>query len=347
MLVYIVSCILSICFTYIASKNRRYFCFHILAVLIPILLLACRDISVGTDTKHYYSIFENSQEFDIASFWISTRMEYLYTLILFYVGYLGLSYNVLLFILAILTIVPVYIASFRMSYKLSPTLMMFLYYMMYYQYAFNISRQAIAMSLILLATTYLLENKKFPVVLLSFLALGFHNLTVIYCGIVVLYMLRNRGSFFMKLFFISILVILLFIFRSKFDYYEDTYLATSSSGFQVSYTITMIINFILILSSSSDSYYLRNKKNYLFFSIIILLLNLTSLLSEWFFRISLFVDILSLLMISNVLKSEQIKKKSYKRVLYILFAIFFWFFVFVINNSGETLPYTSGILSIK
>ena len=128
MYIYIFSCLISIFFTYLASKSRRNFLFHILAVLAPIILLTFRDVSVGTDTKHYLSIFERSQEFEIGGFLLFTRMEFLFSIILFYVAKFGYSYNVFLFVLAIFSVLPVYAASFRMRDRVSPTLMMFLYY---------------------------------------------------------------------------------------------------------------------------------------------------------------------------------------------------------------------------
>lgn len=340
MYIYIFSCIISIFFTYLASKNRKALLFHIFAVLVPIALLSFRDISVGTDTKHYLLIFERSQEFEIGDFLLFTRMEFLFSIILFYVAKLGYSYNVFLFILALFSVLPVYAASFRMRNKVSPTLMMFLYYLMYYQYAFNISRQAVAMSLVLLATTYLLEGRIKPVLLLSILALGFHNVTIVFCGIVFIYILGNRGNFFIKTLLILGMFALYAFIKSQATYYEDVYLSGQhNSGFQISYTLTMMLNFILLITAYKDSKLLDHRRTYVFFSLSILMLNLTSLVSEWFFRISLFIDILSLIYVANVLKSELVHSKGYKQFAYICFAIFYWLFVFVINNSGESVPY--------
>ena len=340
MYIYIFSCIISIFFTYLASKQRKNILFHVLAVLLPICLLTFRDISVGTDTKHYLSIFERSQEFEIGGFLIFTRMEFLFSTILFYVANMGFSYNAFLFILALFSVLPVYIASFRMRDKASPTLMMFLYYTMYYQYAFNISRQAVAMSLILLATTYLLDGRVKPVVVLSILAFGFHNVTVVFCGLAVLYLFRNKGNIMIKI-LLAIGVFLVYsFFKSQVTYYEDVYLSGQhNSGFQISYTLTMTLNLFLLITAYKDPKLLQHKKSYVYFSLSTLILNLTSLVSEWFFRISLFIDILSLIYITNVLSSESRHGKRFKQTFYICFAIFYWLFVFVINNSGESIPY--------
>lgn len=341
MLIYIVSYIFSLLFTYLASKNKKNYFFHILAVLMPILLLTFRDVTVGTDTGNYLSIFQRSKEFDLPEFLLFSRIESLYAIILFYVAKLEYSYSVLLFVLALFTVIPVYIASFRMKDKVSPSFMMFLYYMMYYQYAFNISRQAIAMSLIVLATTYLLENKKLPVIILCLLALGFHNITVLYCAIAIFYFLKNRGSLFMKCFIFLLLLGIYVLMKTEISYYQDVYLSggNEGSGLQMSYTVSMFFNLFFIISAKNDNYYLTNKKAYIYLSLLVIFLNLTSLISVWFFRISLFVDILNIICIANVVKSEIIHKKSYKYLMYICYAIFFWLFVFIINNSGETFPY--------
>ena len=80
----------------------------------------------------------------------------------------------------------------------------------------------------------------------------------------------------------------------------------------------------------------------LFIISFVFLLIMASTYFSYAFRIANCYDILIIIFIPlsiRVLNSKMI------RIGYISFAIFYWWFVFILNNSGETYPYSS-ILNI-
>lgn len=333
---------------HVAYKNKLRI-FHMLAVVPPILLLTFRDITVGTDTHHYVDTFEWLGGGLFESF-LDTRLEPLYITLMYAIKTNGYSINILFFVIGVLTIVPVYTACLKMAKFLSPVLSMFLYYMLYYNYSFNITRQAVGMSMILLATVYLLKKNYYLFFFFTLIAFLFHYMSVVYIGFVGMYIITEKNIFgkYKALSALLLTVIVMYVANNLLAYYESSYLTAESGKYQSSYILGMTFNFFLLLTASKNAVLFNNRKPYLFFSFLALLLILSSSLAVWFYRLSLLVDIISVISIPHMLRSEAIiKKNSYKTYLYCFYLIFFWWFVYVLNNTGGTMPYTSIILGIK
>lgn len=345
---YIVSCILSLFFMH-AACNSKFKIFHLLAVVPPILLLTFRNITVGTDTHHYVAAFEWLGG-GLSEWFADSRFEPLFVFLMYVIKTNGYSINMLFCVLGILTIVPVYSACLKMARFSYPVLSMFLYYMVYYNYAFNISRQTVAMSMILLATVFLLEKKYYPFAFFTLIALLFHYMSVVYLGFVGMYIITS-GDISRKykiISFLLLIVMVIFATGRLFSYYERSYLTDESGQYQSSYILGMAFNYFLLLTASKDAVLFNNRKPYLFFSFLALLLILLSPIAVWFYRLSLLVDVISVISIPHMLRSEAIiKKNAYKTYIYCFYLIFFWWFVYVLNNTGETIPYTSVVLGIK
>ena len=63
MMIYIVVYAISLYFTYKACDSKLWWN-HILATVLPVLLLTFRDESVGTDTGHYIDIYDFCESAD-------------------------------------------------------------------------------------------------------------------------------------------------------------------------------------------------------------------------------------------------------------------------------------------
>lgn len=367
MIPYIVSCIVSLLFCYWGDKKNNII-LHIFAIIPPIVLLTFRDLTVGTDTQRYtymLSWVQNSRSF--IGYIIATRIEFGFATIIHLLGTRNLPETYLFFLTSLLVIVPVYLGCIRLSKYVSPVLVLFLYYMMFYHYSFNILRQAIAMSFIFLAFTYVIENRLTKSLLFGIVALSFHYVSIVYIAINLLMLSYEKGIKTIIMTSLVCFALVSFFSFSFFDatveQYESTYINASAGTFQASYTLEMILNFILIYSISVNcddeteeqnnnendeiaDEIVKQKKLFIIISIFVLFLNLFSIVARQAFRLGLFLDILSLVSIPMVLSNVNYNGKQYKLILYILFAIFFWWFVFIHNHSGGTYPYTSVSLGI-
>lgn len=343
MVEYLVSFIVSILFTYIASRHKSFKFAHILAVIIPILLVTFRDEKVGTDTFAYIDIFKSSSEFDsLFDFWAFSRIEIGFSTLVYIIEKSGLSLQWFYFICSFITVVPIYIGCQEMKDKISPAYSMALYYLMFYHYSFNIVRQSMAMSLIFFATVWLLKGEKKYAIVTGICALGFHNIASLFAlpYFAFIYKDLTRSAklkmllFSIIVFFVAVHLILVYL-GSTIDYYSTTYFQQGKSEMQMSYFVEMTINFFIVYTA-----WRRNKQQFEFFVFvagIVLFSIATSTIGPFFFRVANCLDILLLVYIPLAFRSLS----NIGKQLYLGFAMFYWLFVFVYNNSGETIPYVS------
>src|SRR5699024_7439203 len=135
------------------EKNKQRF--HLtVSFLILFFLSAFRDISIGTDTESYEGIFNRvllgGQIVQEAGWYYFNKVVVL----------LGGDFRWVLILSSLLVITPIYRVSRR--YSFNPCLSIFLFYSLYfYLQSFNIMRQIIAVSILLLFIPFLFDKKYF------------------------------------------------------------------------------------------------------------------------------------------------------------------------------------------
>ena len=341
MVAFIISYLLSLLFMNRALKNRNklFTSFnHILAVFPPIFLLTFRAEDCGTDTYTYIMSYEFVETHNGLLYVLEARMEALYSLLMLCLKMMSLPVEFLFFVCGILTIVPVYIGSIKLKDKADPLITMALFYLMFYQYSFNISRQSIAMSFLFLAVVYLLENKKVISMMWGIVATLFHTVALFYFVIYFLYLFLEKSKIYT---IVLVGVSLSFILTIEPDFFNDNvgrvqrYIEKGEAGMQMSYLCEMILNFIVVFAFyKKEDVELR--RFFLIISGIVVFLILMSTRGPYIFRIANCADILLLLYVPITLKTAN-KKELY--VGYMFFAVFFWWFVFIFNGSGRSYPY--------
>lgn len=157
------------------------------AVLIP--FMAGRADSVGTDTRMYHGFFRRVETESLVQTLADIPQEFGYVTLMYVVRQWTEDYRVLLTVCGVLTIYPVLLAIRRASSM--PVFSLFLYVSLsYYLFAFNGVRQAVALSLVLLAETYR-DSHRVVWILLYVAALGFH-ISVVVVFVVMLLARRQR-----------------------------------------------------------------------------------------------------------------------------------------------------------
>lgn len=341
-MIYIITFILSLLFMNCAIKNRPRALstiLHIMAILPPVLLLTFRAEDCGTDTANYtriyYALFANSLE----GYLQATRLEPLFALLMYSLRSLDLSIEYLFLICGLLTVVPIYIGAIILKRTANPLLVMALFYLMFYQYSFNIVRQSISMSLLFLAVAFLIENKKKISLLLGVLAIFFHSVAVIYFIVFFAYLSREKLSLKNLTLNVLLLTAFLFVFHTffqdKIEYFQNYLESSEKMSMQFSYFAEMLMNFsIVLIVWVKDKVRLKN-----FFLLISGMGAITIMLSAnipFAFRLANCIDILMLIYIPIAL--NRFRCKNYT-TLYLAFAVFFWWFVFIYNGSGRSYPY--------
>lgn len=139
-------------------------------LLILFLMAGLRDDIIGNDTHSYKDIYR----------WISDGILYSIEPSWYFLNQLVALFNghftVILFVASLLTLMPICIIGFRSGYN--PQMILFFYYALYaYLNSFNLMRQLLAVSLVLLAYSYIQNKKKY--FLWTLLAVSFHFSAII------------------------------------------------------------------------------------------------------------------------------------------------------------------------
>lgn len=340
MFTYIITFAISLLFMHLAIKGkvkRSGLLFHILAIIPPVFLLTFRAEECGTDTTHYIYIFDGLFTGNIGTLLAESRLEPLFILLVYSIKSIGLSVEFLFFMCGLLTIVPVYYGSIKMRKVVSPLLPMALFYLMFYQYSFNIVRQSIAMSLVFLAMVYLIENKKIPSLLIGLSAVLFHVVAVVFFIVYIIFR-NNKFSFVGSILSFLLLVVFVYLFQSFFSDKLDTLMEYTEAGkqtvLQMSYMLEMTLNFFVVAVLWKKDKQL--KPFFIYVSGMVVLLFLASTMGTYIFRIANCLDILLLVYIPIALKNSN--NKNYT-LAYMFFAVFFWLYIFVLQGNGATCPY--------
>lgn len=338
MLIYILVYIFSLFFTYLASQRNNWL-YHFVAIVAPILLLTFRDVSVGTDTVHYEDIFNySSSAASLSIFILSFRLEIGFASITYLISNMGLDVSFAFFIYASLTVIPIYVGALCLKKKTSPVIIMALYYLMFYQYSFNIVRQSIAMSFVFLSAVLLVNNKTKLSIIVWIFALLNHNTAIIFIVFFMIFKMREENilkkMIIICVVFLVLIGILTLNFSDQINYYNDAYLSKGQGSSQMSYLIEMLLNFCIVIYARIKQ--MEDSDFYLHVSLMTLCLIVASPLAPFVFRIANLCDIIMLIYIPLTITSVL---KPIHKFYYFSFAIFYWWFVFILNNSGGSFPY--------
>lgn len=159
-------------------KNKSI---QIILICFLIFIAGFRSIDIGTDTENYYLFYYRI----LNNYQFISRYEPLFQLLNYFVVKLKLGFEWVTFLSSVLTIIPLYFA-FNKSSRF-PLFSWFVYIAFcYYFQSFNIMRQSIAMSWVLLAICYLDSNKSFfdkksnrKTIIYTIIAILFHYTAVL------------------------------------------------------------------------------------------------------------------------------------------------------------------------
>lgn len=216
MQVYIISFLASLLLLYVAEKKEfkgqlAKAC-AVIAILIPCLIAGLRSYNVGTDVEIYvrplYYAANASESFGhyIALSYSLTGWELSFvadfeigfTVLVFLVERIFGNFQVLLFIIQALTVIPVY-KGLRAFSKTQPVwLGMAVYYLMFFNYSLNMMRQWIAMAWLFYAFHFLRDRKHLRYFLIWAVAMLFHKTAFVGLGIFVIYRLIAKENTYNK-----------------------------------------------------------------------------------------------------------------------------------------------------
>lgn len=368
-------------FTYKAnnSKNKLYFkVYSILAVLIPTIFAGMRALNVGTDIMVYaYQTFEKSSAYtSLNSFLNVNSIEGGYAALAFICSHLCGNVHVFLAFTAMLQIIPIYICAVKLRNEYNMIWPMMIYLMIFYIVGFNVMRQSIAASWMLLAFLLLEEKRYVKMIFTCIVALLFHSTAIL--GILFLLLalvfdkIRNKKILMsICIFFFIIFVYLMqywdviIVFIGKYGFlgqdkivgYSNIFREANLSNYMYSLEIAQYIESIFkVLLIIPAIFYKNNYKNkYFNTSIGIYLMGILVYLfffiyyhTSYGYRISIYAEyylivLLPFLMAKNKAANGKriiLLRRMPIRVL-VTFTIAFmnWFILFVVLQTHGTYPF--------
>lgn len=272
---------------YKASKAIRIVLTFI-AIIIPCILSALRDYSVGTDVNGYVTVnfFSSAAKYDFEQYVsnMDPPTEIGFALLL-YIGILFNSIGLTFFLIQLLIILPIYWTLVKYRNYVSVTLGMATFYFLCYNFSLSGMRGSIAMSFMLYAFYYLQHNNKVKYFLISIIAAFFHSSALLICPLfyIVNQMIKSKhrkliiilSITFLMLLFSAIEILLPYLINisgwanPRYAYYLSHYIGTGGTN-QVFMT-DLICKSLLILIIT----WLMNKtkkKNDTYFTILIMAL---------------------------------------------------------------------------
>jgi len=376
MIVYIVGFI----FTVLASncggkckKNLHKFYFWLLiTILIPCVIAALRSYDIGTDVRGYaitmYSVAERSSSFSnyLSQNWLHvvthkviSDMEIGYNFLVYVSAHFFHSFQVLLFLTEVLTVVPVYVGISRFREKIPLHISVFVFLTTYYNVSLNIMRQSIAMSFAFLALCYAINKSSWKrVVVVLVVGYLFHSSAIIGVLIVGLYIymthnqrgifkLLNKRKRHVELGKLALIIVVGIVFIVFYQLIGNllrilglgAYARYLSEG-TVFLPGQILLRLPLFLIIFLEWNHLKKEELNIFFIALLILDLLTSQLSgvnTQAIRISMYFAYTKLLLIPILYNGTR--QKRIVRPAINLYLIAYWTYMFVITISGETYPY--------
>ncbi len=343
----------------IAPQYSRFLfiLFSVLAILIPSILGGVRADTVGTDiTVYAQKVFNRA----VAS---SDLLEYIEAYYASFrdieAGYLTLAWlcsrissnlNSFLFATQLLIVGFFYAAFYAYRKYLSMWMGMSVFLCIFYCTSYNLMRQAVAIAIVMYATSYLLKKKYITYVAFVFLATLFHSTSLIMLGVLVAWLIFGADIKKWVLFALACVTVLVLIFWSDIVAFALNIGAIPSSyGFYVKGTVSFSKMLFLrhlpfiVLEIFAFKKTQEKSKVYSFFFLFAMLTTVgcyVSTVATYAFRIVEYIAIFRVFTLPMLFEAEERPrwKLTYFTCIYLRLVIYF-VKIYAMRGSHEVFPY--------
>ena len=204
-----------LCYVGNVSKQKTKNISIILFFSILIILLGCRGLSVGSDTRNYYNFYTmaSSTSFGdlFVSSYVNTRMEAGYLLLEKLFSTLSIPFNVFILFCSIIALLPLMILFYKKSNNPILVILLFTGISPFTLY-FSGIRQVMAMGFGVIAFYLAQKRKLFPFLITVIIAFFFHEAALVLLVLYPLYKLRISSKWLSLIFGAALLI---FIFGGQ------------------------------------------------------------------------------------------------------------------------------------
>lgn len=355
------------------KKFSAFFYLSIISLSAPILLATFRDIGVGTDTETYVSfiwsrVLSQKDFVSLLNAYINGEfndIEPVYLFVNWVASWFGNDIHWLFFFSISLTIIPIFWVACLEKDKMSLTIFVTLFLLLYYTTALNLVRQTLALSFSNCALYCFRKSKWGLTILWTTLVMLSHNTGIFFLLFFVMFRfskIKGKKVFIMKILFVLIIVagyfygikIALLIISSGF--FPEKYLAyvenIDDTGLSRSSLLThliILLSFFIVYKTSK----IKGNSKKMCLAMIKMksfgtLLFMSSLISMWTFRLSYYFNFcVDLVFLPESLQLLKEKNRGLYNVttigLFLGLTISFLWLSVVVGWNG-IYPYRSSIL---
>ena len=376
MIPYLITFGATIILTYFAEiliKNKqKILAFLLIGLSIFILsfLAGVRNDEVGKDIGIYVTpAFEWAQELKFEDFIIKGDFEIGYKLFVYIFTQVFNNKHFILFAMQAIVSTAVYIFAYKNKEKVSMTLLILTFLMVFYNDTLTMMRQTIAMSFLLISIITFKEKKYIKTLILYVLAILFHNTSIIAILTYIIIAIDNTTKINKRSKFFINAMLLIGFYACAFLYQDILYMFTydipilpekfygylsssyyNQNGLSISKANLMFrAIWIFIAFCISQITKEQETKTYLKFLCIELGLYFISFKLPPVMRLGYYFTYPALL--SMIPRTDKIfKSEKYNKIgantLIIVFLFVYWYFTFVMHgDAGGTYPYASDIIN--
>ena len=298
-----------------------------------IILLSLRDKSVGADITNYLIHFQKVTKTSWGNLFEINEMEYGYQILCKLISYLTSNSQVFLFIIAILSLLPICYLFCREAKNALLAITLFITYL--FTMYFSGLRQVLAMSCFVPAYYFTKEKKFFKFLLMVFLATTFHSSSFIICLFYPIYHFKLTK---IRALFVTLIVLIIFVFneqifsflvRSMGGRYEERYgIITTTGAYRMQLLIFIFLIYAFIVPQKNkldkDTVGLRNVLILSFVLQSFAAINPVAMRMNYYFLI--FLPIL-IAKIPTLCREKDKKIADFSIFVMITFFIFYFFYV--------------------
>ncbi|ODA40294.1 EpsG family protein [Desulfosporosinus sp. BG] len=321
--------------------------FSFTTIFIPSIVSGIR-YGIGTDFLGVYL-----PEFNFLKFFpdYTSRMEFGYVWLNKLVITLGGGFQLVVFLVAFITILFIYLAVKQYKDNISVGLGMLVFMLLYFQLSFNLVRQVAAMGIVFYALKYIFNRKFWKFCFFIFLAVSFHFSAILVFPFYFLFYLYGKKEYtwlsistFIIMIYVTLnyetlfnpLVLKIGIISKYEPYLRQTRALQWSFGILVR-TLPFVLPGIF--------YYKKMKENHqmLFhFNFVVLgsIIQLTSYMSTNFTsRTGLYFSLSQIIIVPYFFRLGKKHHMTWIGLLVILSVVFLWYYDFFFIGANQTVPF--------
>lgn len=347
-LLFVFICNKKISFSYINKKKAlsidlsKFFVF--LDIILMVVIMGLRADTVGTDTTIYldfYKTFARHVFFENIMIFNYQNLEYGYVMFNTIIGKF-FNEQTFLFIVAIVIYIPVFVFIIKKSRNAVLSLFIFVCFGFFNQ-SFNISRQWIAIGILMISYHYVIEKKFWKFILLVFCAALFHKTALIFAIIYPLSFIKNISKN-MIIFYFAIFAVFIFFGRQITDILQNLFYASYELERSGDIGLSIIINLAILLTLLYFRHpFKKNNKDanlLIIISALTILFNILGIYMDLFSRVMLYFKVFYIISIPNMLSSiiDNNIRRSLSISIILLFSLFYLYSLFT-STMFDTIPF--------